>query len=564
MALVQELVRLHGGTIHVESEVGKGSAFTISLPFGTGHLPADKIVAHKDIALTSVRAHAYGIEAVSWLGGEKAVEIAPASGPQDLKLPVASRDGESPLILLADDNFDMRNYVERLLRLAGYRVKSVADGQAALSAASDLKPDLVLTDVMMPELGGFELLTKLRAEDELKSTPVILLSARAGEEAKIEGLRAGADDYLIKPFAARELLARVETNLQLARTRRDAAHLLREEAQTLESLHRFGMAIAAELDLEKTVEIVMETARQLSGAAFGAFSSKLADQHGEAHTLFALSGASREAFTSFPIPPLSSAEGVIRSKDISNDPRFGRGYSPRTLSERSLLCSYLAAPVVSRTGELLGGLFLGHPQPDVFDIRTERVVSAIAVQAGIAMDKVRLYQAAQGEIRRRKQTEAALRESEQSLEGRVIERTAELAAANERLIREATKRERAENRFQHLVEAVVDYALFTLDSSGIISNWNTGAERIKGYRAAEIVGRHFECFYTGEDRAAGVPARALATATKDGKFEAEGWRVRKDGSRFWASVVINVIRDKRGQVIGFVKITRDVTERREA
>ena len=193
----------------------------------------------------------------------------------------------------------------------------------------------------MPELDGFELLRKLRAADELKGTPVILLFARAGGEAKIEGLRAGADDYLIKPFAARELLARVETNLQLARTRRDAARLLREEARTLESLHRFGMAIAAELDLEKTVQVVLETARQLSGAAFGAFFSNVADQHGEPHTLFALSGASREAFASFPIPPLSGAEGVIRSRDISNDPRFGRdSLHHRALSERALVRSY--------------------------------------------------------------------------------------------------------------------------------------------------------------------------------------------------------------------------------
>jgi PAS domain S-box-containing protein len=569
LALVQELVRLHGGTIHVESEVDRGSAFTITLPFGTGHLPAAKIVAPRDIALTSVRAHAYVDEAVSWLGGEKAVETALASGPQDLNLPVGSGDGESALVLLADDNFDMRNYVERLLRLAGYRVKSVADGQTALSAAREFKPDLVLTDIMMPELDGFGLLAKLRAEDEFTSTPVILLSARVGEEAKIEGLRAGADDYLIKPFAARELLARVETNLQLARTRKDAARLLREEAQTLESLNRVGMAIAAELDLERTVQVVTDTARQLSGAAFGAFFSNVVDQHGESHRLFAPSGASREAFASFPMPPLFAptfgAEGVVRSPDIGNDARFGRNSPDRgALSERLPVRSYLAAPVVSRTGEVLGGLFLGHPQPGVFDIRAERVVSAIAVQAGIAVEKARLYRAAQEEIRRRRQTEAALRESEQSLESRVTERTAELAAANEQLIKEAAERERAESRFQHLVEAVVDYALFMLDRNGIISNWNTGAERIKGYLASEIVGRHFECFYTDEDRAAGVPARALATAAKDGKFEAEGWRVRKDGSRFWASVVINVIRDKRGQVIGFAKITRDATERREA
>jgi PAS domain S-box-containing protein len=569
LALVQELVRLHGGTIRVESELDRGSVFTINLPFGTDHLPADKIVAHRDTALTSVRAHAYVDEAVSWLGGEKAEETALASGPQDLNLPVRSQDDESPWVLLADDNFDMRNYVERLLRLAGYRVKSVADGQAALSAARELKPDLVLTDIMMPELDGFGLLAKLRADEELRSTPVILLSARAGEEAKIEGLRAGADDYLIKPFAARELLARVETNLQLARTRREAARLLREEALTLESLNRVGMAIAAELDLERTVQLVTDTATQLVGATFGAFLSNVADQHDEAHKLYAVSGTSHEAFASFPIPPAFAptfrAEGVVRSPDISKDSRFGRNAVHHgALSEHLPVRSYLAAPVVSRTGEVLGGLFFGHPQPNVFDLRAERVVSGISVQAGIAMDKARLYEAAQEEIRRRKQTEAVLRESELSLERKVTERTAELAAANDRLIREAAERERAEGRFQHLVEAVVDYALFTLDSNGIISNWNTGAERIKGYRASEIVGRHFECFYTAEDRAAGAPARALATAAKDGKFEAEGWRVRKDGSRFWASVVINVIRNKRGRVTGFVKITRDVTEHREA
>jgi PAS domain S-box-containing protein len=567
LALVQELVRLHGGTIHVESELGRGSAFIICLPFGTGHLPADKIVAHRDMALTPVRVHAYVDEAVSWLGGEQAVAAAPASGPQDLNLPVGRRDGESPLVLLADDNFDMRSYVERLLRLAGYRVESLADGQAALVAARALRPDLVLTDIMMPELDGFELLAGLRAEEELKDTPVILLSARAGEEAKIEGLRAGADDYLIKPFAARELLARVETNLQLARTRRDAARLLRDEAQTLESLNRVGMAIAAELDLGKTVQVVTDTARQLSGATFGAFFFNVADQHGESYELYAQSGASREAFAAFPRSALFGpfrAEGVVRSPDITNDPRFGRRPPPGdSLNGQLSIRSYLAAPVVSRTGELLGGLVLGHPQPEIFDMRAERVVSAISVQAGIAIDKARLYQAAQEEIRRRKQTEAALRESEHSLERRVAERTAELAATNERLIREAAERERVEGRFQHLVEAVVDYALFMLDANGIISNWNTGAERIKGYRAAEIVGRHFECFYTEEDRAAGVPRRALAVAAKEGKFEAEGWRVRKDGSRFWASVVINVIRDRRGSVIGFVKITRDVTERRE-
>ncbi|MBL8554265.1 MAG: PAS domain S-box protein [Phenylobacterium sp.] len=122
----------------------------------------------------------------------------------------------------------------------------------------------------------------------------------------------------------------------------------------------------------------------------------------------------------------------------------------------------------------------------------------------------------------------------------------------------------SERRFRLLVEGVVDYAIFMLDPNGVVTNWNRGAERIKGYAADEIVGRHFSNFYTPEDRAAGVPARALETALRDGRFDAEGWRLRKDGSRFWASVVIDPIHDEDGRLVGFAKVTRDVTERRAA
>jgi PAS domain S-box-containing protein len=122
----------------------------------------------------------------------------------------------------------------------------------------------------------------------------------------------------------------------------------------------------------------------------------------------------------------------------------------------------------------------------------------------------------------------------------------------------------SEQRFRLLVEGVVDYAIYMLDPNGVVTNWNRGAERIKGYAADEIVGQHFSRFYTPEDRAAGVPAKALAAALHDGRFDAEGWRIRKDGSRFWASVVIDPIRDDDGVLIGFAKITRDVTERKAA
>jgi PAS domain S-box-containing protein len=122
----------------------------------------------------------------------------------------------------------------------------------------------------------------------------------------------------------------------------------------------------------------------------------------------------------------------------------------------------------------------------------------------------------------------------------------------------------SERRFRYLVEGVVDYAIYMLDVNGVVTNWNRGAERAKGYRADEIIGKHFSTFYTPEDRSAGVPARALQVARREGRWEAEGWRVRKDRSRFWASVVIDAIQDDEGRHIGFAKITRDISQRKAA
>jgi PAS domain S-box-containing protein len=122
----------------------------------------------------------------------------------------------------------------------------------------------------------------------------------------------------------------------------------------------------------------------------------------------------------------------------------------------------------------------------------------------------------------------------------------------------------SEERFRLLVEGVTDYAIYMLDPQGIVSNWNAGAERIKGYDRAEIVGQHFSRFYTEEDRAHGEPARSLEIAAREGRFEAEAWRQRKDGTRFWANVVLDAIRDPSGRLLGFAKITRDITERRDA
>jgi PAS domain S-box-containing protein len=121
-----------------------------------------------------------------------------------------------------------------------------------------------------------------------------------------------------------------------------------------------------------------------------------------------------------------------------------------------------------------------------------------------------------------------------------------------------------EGRYRMLVEAVTDYAIYMLDPQGIVSSWNPGARRFKGYEPFEIIGQHFSNFYTEEDKATHLPQRALEIAAREGKFENEGWRVRKDGTRFWAYVIIDPIRDENGKLVGFAKVTRDLTERRQA
>ncbi|HEX2914522.1 MAG TPA: ATP-binding protein [Chloroflexia bacterium] len=251
LALVQELVRLHSGEIGVESRVGQGTTFTVCIPAGTEHLPQERVSGSRKLASTAVGANAYVEEAMRWLGGREELAQAIRDIPFE---PEIGRNGEAgkpgsdelPHILVADDNADMREYIKRLLAQM-YRVEAVADGQAALEAIEANKPDLVLTDVMMPKLDGFGLLKALRANPRTRTLPVIMLSARAGEEARIEGLDEGADDYLVKPFSARELLARISSHLALARVRQQAEQAAGIERERLYELFMQAPAVIAVL-----------------------------------------------------------------------------------------------------------------------------------------------------------------------------------------------------------------------------------------------------------------------------------------------------------------------------
>jgi PAS domain S-box-containing protein len=230
LALVKELVGLQNGTVTADSAPGKGTTFTIRLPFASGAVVASPTVPASvsappatfsappatvsatfsaPPATVSATAEPFLQEANRWLPGDSPIEAPATNGPA----------ADTADIVVADDNADMRDYLARLLRSAGHRVTAVSDGRYALDAIRTAAPDLVVSDVMMPRMTGLELVAALRAESRTAGVPVLLLSARAGEEASIEGLEAGADDYLFKPFSAADLLARVRANVELARLR---------------------------------------------------------------------------------------------------------------------------------------------------------------------------------------------------------------------------------------------------------------------------------------------------------------------------------------------------------
>jgi PAS domain S-box-containing protein len=236
LSLVQELVKMHGGEIEVQSVEGQGSVFTVFIPTGYAHLPKEHLTGTRTLISTRLNAMPFVEEALRWSPSNTSSS---ASHPGELgstisSMPSAGR-APSARILFADDNADMQGYVRRLLE-EQYEVETVGDGQAALESILANPPDLVLTDVMMPRLDGFGLLRELRADERTRTLPLIMLSARAGEEARVEGLIAGVDDYLIKPFSARELLARIGTHVEMTRLRRAAATALQESEKRLREM----------------------------------------------------------------------------------------------------------------------------------------------------------------------------------------------------------------------------------------------------------------------------------------------------------------------------------------
>jgi signal transduction histidine kinase/DNA-binding response OmpR family regulator len=640
LSLVHELARLQGGDVGVESTPGQGSTFTVTIPMSAAR-QSDTGEVEAGFAL---RTDAFVEEALRWVPEHGLADLPAPAGP-DAREPAV---GERPRIVFADDNADMRDYVRRLLQ-GRFDVDTVPDGQAALDEIRKCRPDLLLTDVMMPRLDGFGLLRAVREDPALKDLAVVMLSARAGEESRVDGIEAGADDYLAKPFSARELIARVSTNVALACARRQVEGALREvnlqlsrqserlsqmfeqapsfmallrgpdhvfelanpvfldlighrdilgkpvadampeiteqgfieildevyrsgkpflanrivanlarspdqpletryldfvyqpltdHANTvfgifiqgmdmtdrvdveadlarqnlaLERLYRTGTAIAGELDLQRVVQMVTDAGVELAGASFGAFFYNVEDANGDSYMLYTLSGAEPSQFDQMPMPrktalfaPGFEGTAVVRSDDIQTDPRYGQnapfhGMPPGHLPVRS----YLALPVVSRSGGVIGTLFFGHPEPGRFTQAHEQMTVAIAAQAAIAIDNARLFDAAQREISERALVEQALRDLNLSLEERIAAAVAEREEVEE-VLRQAQKMEAVGQLTGGIAHDFNN--LLTV----ITGNMDMALRSIGDGDTAPRLRRAINNALRGADRAAGLTQRLLA------------------------------------------------------
>ncbi|ORX86568.1 hypothetical protein K493DRAFT_291242 [Basidiobolus meristosporus CBS 931.73] len=244
LALTQELAKLHGGTVRVTSEFGKGSTFTVHIPLGCSHLSQDRLVEASEVKdndaemdMPSRYGQSFVEEARNWLpsSDEDSTEYRSNTSSTDsnaggsVTFPVVSRGCR---VLLVDDNVDMRKYIKCILE-KWWRVTEAEDGEQAYQMAITDPPDLIVSDVMMPNLDGYGLLKLLRTQPLTKFVPLILLSAQAGEEARVDGLSAGADDYLVKPFSAKELVARIHTHLELGKLRVELERMVKERTKEL-------------------------------------------------------------------------------------------------------------------------------------------------------------------------------------------------------------------------------------------------------------------------------------------------------------------------------------------
>lgn len=520
LSLVQELVTLHSGTIKVESGVGEGTAFVVSIPFGTGHLRSDQIRRGEATVTTSVRASPYVEEAARWLP-ETASPVgwtlsAGVNTPETLSALSKARRSK---VLLADDNADMRDYVQRLLG-AHHDVEVVPDGEAALEVARLRRPDLIITDVMMPKLDGLGLVRAIRGDATLNDVPIIMLSARAGDDASAEGLSVGADDYLVKPFSARELITRVGALLAMANLRRENAEALRQAAEQ----QRLTLLLSDRLKNISDPRETVRTAAELLGRHLGVIRVGFGEIDADDVTVkFETSFADGvdPLIGSFPADNFGRGNVVelrrgltVAYSDVTADARMSDA-DWASLDTRSAM----GVPLI-RDGRLSAILYVNDRNVRQWTPGEIALVEDVAARVWDALERAR--------------AETALRALNATLEQRVADRTAE--------------RDEVWRNSHDLM------TVSTFDS--VIVAVNPAWTEVLGWSEKELVGASFFNLVHPDDVAAVLVEAAKLTAGGHSTKQFENRYLRKDGGWSWLSWAVST---KDGR---FYALARDITNER--
>lgn len=603
LSLIKELVKQHGGNISATSIEGKGTTFKVTIPLGKEHLPIDQMVENTSIQ-DDIISNYFVEEAERFLSDK----TANTETTETLE--------KKPTVLIVEDNLDMRDYISKLLEKE-YKVIVTSNGQQALQQISKGLPNLVISDIMMPVMDGIELMTTLKSKPNTKKIPIILLSARSGEEAKIEGYNLGADDYLVKPFSAKELLARVRSQIRIANSR---DHIDKQ-------IHNLFLQAPIALCILRGPQMIVETANDnmleiwgksyeevvdkpifkgLPDAANQGFEELLFNVYHTGKTFIAeelpiklkRNGEEQKIYVKFVYQALYDEENnisgvMVLADDITERVTFRKKIES---SELRYKLAIDAAEIGSfewnietsdfvyteRLAKIFGfGVatnlkqcdFSARIHPEDLGIRAEAHQKAI--KNGLLFYEARViwpnneihWLRLNGKIvfendKPSKMYGTALDITDHKTQSAILEQ--KVADRTQNLIRKNEQLKKSEERYQRMTEEVQDYAILLLDKTGIILNWNKGAEKIKGYKEKEIIGKHIEIFYLPEDQKNRLPYHLINQATEHGRAIHEGYRIRKDGSIFWGSITLTALHDKNDNVIGFSKVTRDLTERKIA
>jgi PAS domain S-box-containing protein len=586
LAMVKELVRLHGGNIQVNSKVGQGSVFTVTFPSGKQHLPSDKIVENSSESINRKQLESYLQEAIRW-----------APEDQRINYTVSNVDGQpkslKPLVIVADDNADMREHLVRLLA-SEFSVASAVDGYEALGMIRELKPQMVISDIMMPKMDGFELLKSLRADPATQLLPVIFLSARAGEEARVEGLGAGADDYLVKPFSGKELQAKVRANIQISRARlaaqKNLESLFSQTPVAIAILR--GNPLRYQLANEKALEVWDKRSEDVIGKVWYDVFPELKEQGfeeildrvvtngeqvvvNEQELTIVRKGQREKAFFNYSIQPLHDDDGnitgiittgldvtqaVLSRKEVEESEAYFRKLADTVpailwITEKDGRCSYLSKSWYDITGqtenEALGFGWLEMTHPDDFEATREKFQEATQYEIPFTA----LYRLKQHDGTYRWAVDKG--SPRYNSEGDFIGFIGSVTDVHDQQV--------ANIEVQYLAtltDSIAD-AIIGTDVDDRIIKWNKGAEELYGYKEEEVIWRPAREILPTEFVNRDERLNWRRIFTENGYWRGEVIQPTKDGRRINILASLGLVRNERAEIIGAVAVNRDITERKQ-